>query len=769
MSKRVSCFPVQTICRLFTLGISASFMVCSLGRPVRGAEFLDLSTTLGDRDSYVNAISGDGTTVVGVSDQTTGRSWPTRWTFELGSPERLLLPIPTTSGQAWHVSSDGEWILGLYFNNSTPFIYSNATGVQRGPANSVSEGPTVISGDASVLAGGSYNDGGVLSRWLRDDQGQYQKEVLEIAGLMSANDISADGSVIIGYSGGERCDNTSLQTTCEAFRWTEASGLVGLGNLSGSGTPESRAFGVSSDGAVIVGGDDTQDGGWQSYRWTQDGGMQNLGMLAEQVHESRANAVSASGNIVVGTIGRPFETDLGAFIWTSEDGMRRVDDVLINDFGLRKQIAGWTLTSAVDVSDDGMTIVGGGINPAGNDAGWVAVLTPRPCDLNADRRCNAADIDLMYGIGNLVSGVPATPTNVRMDLTGDGVINRDDATQWLRLAANANKLATAYVPGDTNLDGVVNAIDLNSLALSWRNGGATWSGGDFTGEGTVDALDLNGLALNWRSIIPFEGTVLLKPNSDVYVQAFDEALGPDGTETGSKLPAGWSATDNGIEGDTVMQSFPIGATMPGSNQTTSTYNAGAENDPDRALAVGVRGTEDDLALQLHAHIAENDADSFQLQFDVEAWDALDGIRIGNQVFGGPDDPGEAAFKLTVDIDSGDGFTELVDLGTVTTGPILDPVFQGIVDGNADANRITFDSGVVSTSIPAGSQLRFRWAPDFNAQTDGWIFGLDNVSLHFFTDGGTAAAASVPEPSGLLLSVFGLAVMWLNRRAPRATG
>ena len=54
------------------------------------------------------------------------------------------------------------------------------------------------------------------------------------------------------------------------------------------------------------------------------------------------------------------------------------------------------------------------------------------------------------------------------------------------------------VPGDANLDGQVNATDLNALALNWRSTFAAWSHGDFNGDSKVDALDLNTLALNWQ-------------------------------------------------------------------------------------------------------------------------------------------------------------------------------------------------------------------------------------------------------------------------------
>ena len=107
----------------------------------------------------------------------------------------------------------------------------------------------------------------------------------------------------------------------------------------------------------------------------------------------------------------------------------------------------------------------------------------------------------------------------------------------------------------------------------------------------------------------------------------------------------------------------------------------------------------------------------------------------------------------------------MDLGTVTTGSTLQPAFGGIVDGNAEANRAPFDSGVVTAAIPEGSRLRNRWAADAEAQSDGWVFGLDNVSLSLFTEGVNSPQASVPEPSALLLTFIGLALVGqLQRRS-----
>jgi hypothetical protein len=40
-------------------------------------------------------------------------------------------------------------------------------------------------------------------------------------------------------------------------------------------------------------------------------------------------------------------------------------------------LAGWTLTSAEGISADGLTIVGTGVNPAGNQEAWMATI-PEP-------------------------------------------------------------------------------------------------------------------------------------------------------------------------------------------------------------------------------------------------------------------------------------------------------------------------------------------------------------------------------------------------------
>jgi hypothetical protein len=54
--------------------------------------------------------------------------------------------------------------------------------------------------------------------------------------------------------------------------------------------------------------------------------------------------------------------------------------------------------------------------------------------------------------------------------------------------------------GDANLDGKVNATDLNQVGINWQSAaGVGWANGDFSGDDQVNAADLNLLGINWRS------------------------------------------------------------------------------------------------------------------------------------------------------------------------------------------------------------------------------------------------------------------------------
>ncbi len=241
---------------------------------------------------------------------------------------------------------------------------------------------------------------------------------------------------------------------------------------------------------------------------------------------------------------------------------------------------------------------------------------------------------------------------------------------------------------------------------------------------TISSLDeggeayLDNFSLEFISTLP---AVSISGANGVYQQNFDEALGVDGARN-QPMPTGWAGGPNSDRGfDVAMtRSFPAGRTPSG----TLLLGAGGDDDPDRALAIGVGRSMESGTIQFLADVTGANANTLQLAFDLEAWDAGTGSDTA--------DPGVASFQVTVDIDSGDGFQPFLDLGRVATGE-LQPPTGDYLDGNDPANRIAFDSGLLSADIPVGSQLRFQWTVDNFNESRGWVFGVDNFSLSLFSE------------------------------------
>lgn len=159
--------------------------------------------------------------------------------------------------------------------------------------------------------------------------------------------ISGDGSVVVGDGSSSFHPPPDAHVwISEAAAWSTDGGRRGLGFLPpGIFSLSSRAFGVSRNGAVIVG-----ESGRAAFRWTEETGMVGLASL-DPWGGSLARAVSGDGSVIVGyTSSVPVS---GGFRWTADDGM----------VGLG---AG---TDARDISDDGTIIVGWRDNAA---AIWFA-------------------------------------------------------------------------------------------------------------------------------------------------------------------------------------------------------------------------------------------------------------------------------------------------------------------------------------------------------------------------------------------------------------
>ena len=210
---------------------------------------------------------------------------------------------------------------------------------------------------------------------------------------------------------------------------------------------------------------------------------------------------------------------------------------------------------------------------------------------------------------------------------------------------------------------------------------------------------------------------------EVYHQTFDD-LGVDGSAN-SPLPSGWSffdeTTGSGpIYSTIVVEDFPVDRRL---DTRTTLFNVGVPGDVDRALAIGTPRQAGASTLQFVTDVVGGEAKSVQLSFDIEAWDAASSR----------DNPGEAAFNVVMDLDTGEGFQQIMDLGNFSTRETLEPPREDFVNGNDDAYRASFDTGAINLQLPEGSQLRVRWQADLESETRGWVYGLDNVSLGMFSE------------------------------------
>jgi predicted dienelactone hydrolase len=128
-----------------------------------------------------------------------------------------------------------------------------------------------------------------------------------------------------------------------------------------------------------------------------------------------------------------------------------------------------------------------------------------PGDVNGDLTVDSSDID------QLIGAIATNDIQPIYDLNSDGELNENDIDQWLADAATSLEFMEPLLRGDSNLDGMVNSVDLNALGLRWQTSDSRWTHGDFTGDGLTDAQDLNVLAVNWQKVVLMSAGIMAVP------------------------------------------------------------------------------------------------------------------------------------------------------------------------------------------------------------------------------------------------------------------
>ncbi|MDJ0728996.1 MAG: PEP-CTERM sorting domain-containing protein [Crocosphaera sp.] len=203
-----------------------------------------------------------------------------------------------------------------------------------------------VSADGTIIAGQGFSTAqprGEAFRWTAETDLVPLGDLPGDTPFSVGFGISGNGQVVVGFTDGPATDSIPGVPE-EAFFWTEATGIVGLGDLPG-GSFNSLAADASFDGSVIV-GRGASDLGFEALFWTQETGLVPLGDLPGGVFDSIALAVSRDGSVIAGT----GESDSGteAFRWTTDTGLVGLGDLPGETFFSR----------AADVSADGQVVVG---------------------------------------------------------------------------------------------------------------------------------------------------------------------------------------------------------------------------------------------------------------------------------------------------------------------------------------------------------------------------------------------------------------------------
>ena len=269
------------------------------------------------------------------------------------------------------VSGNGKVVIGqgMGYDGAESFAWTQAHGMVglgflEGGSYSRAAGADRL-GKVIVGTSGSF-EGGRAYRWTRNlgmqSLGTLGGSIAESHGF----DCSANGNVVVGLGFGPNGQ--------EAFRWTPAGGMEGLGHPEGASKTIARA--VSADGSTIVGQGRFGTRG-EALRWTQQTGWIGLGDLPGGNDISIADGVSGDGAIVVGASETHNPYGMGdAFIWDEAHGMRLLQQVLTEEYGL--DLGGWTLERAYAITPNGLCIVGDGTNPEGEHEAWLVRLPRKP-------------------------------------------------------------------------------------------------------------------------------------------------------------------------------------------------------------------------------------------------------------------------------------------------------------------------------------------------------------------------------------------------------
>jgi probable HAF family extracellular repeat protein len=336
----------------------------------------------------------------------------------------------------------------------------------------------------------------------------------------SAFGVSADGAVVVGQS--FIAGNAALH----AFRW-EGGVMTDLGTLGGG---NSAAQGVSADGKVVVGVSEIAGGASRAFRWTAGTGMQSVedwlraaGVAVASDITDVAFATNADGSVVVGRL-----ADNTAFIAR----VAPMGSGLLSDAAFRESLSA-TAQGARMTLESGKLLINGAhgrplmrrVQP-GQNAFWLAGDWGRDDHGARDGDTGLAEVGIGRNFGAAQVNVSLGQTWAKQNLPVNGRAKTD----------GTYLLAEALIPVSGNLWAVFGGYGHwgdAELRRGYLNAGSPDAS---TGKPGVDTWGVRG-RLEWESAFKL-GQTALSPYADLsYTEAKLDAY----TETGGGFPARFDA------------------------------------------------------------------------------------------------------------------------------------------------------------------------------------------------------------------------------------
>ncbi|MHC4545627.1 MAG: DUF3466 family protein, partial [Planctomycetota bacterium] len=311
-------------------------------------EITDLGT-LGGYSSYAHAINDTGQ-VVGRVDTTNLEFRAFLWDSNTGMIDLGSL------GELWSdargINNNGKVVGRLFLPGGQPraFIWDSTAGMVElgaGVASCINNAGQIAGQFPTVYDPTAHHYRSHACIW---DSANGMID-LGTLGSPCPNSTCPDHSRALGINDAGQVVGVSLSVngSWHAFLWDSAKGMCDLGTLGGS---SSGALSINNFGQ-IVGNSSSVNGDMHAFLWDSISDMRDLGTLGG--NDSYAYAINDHGQVVgySYTIDNDYDS-IRAFVWDSNNGMIRLDELLSAD-------SGWTGLRPHAINNRGQ-IVGYGIN-----------------------------------------------------------------------------------------------------------------------------------------------------------------------------------------------------------------------------------------------------------------------------------------------------------------------------------------------------------------------------------------------------------------------